>query len=152
MNFVSVSHPIGLILRQVFQNLLAFKFQSKLSTWIAKITYHTCLNHLEKKKVGLYDDNYREEDQFTDLVCSDNSPEQFVLENDRYMIITNEIDKMPIHLKSIITLYHLEDMNYSEIAEILGLPEGTVKSYLFRARSLLKDMLVSKYKKEEIWL
>jgi RNA polymerase sigma-70 factor (ECF subfamily) len=49
----------------------------------------------------------------------------------------------------VITLYHLDGMNYSEIGEATGMPEGTVKNYLFRARHLLKES-VKKYFGEEV--
>jgi RNA polymerase sigma factor (sigma-70 family) len=61
-----------------------------------------------------------------------------------------EIDKLsPIH-KTLITLYHNEEMSYEEIAQVTQLPEGTLKSYLFRARKALKNSLLQHYKKEEL--
>jgi RNA polymerase sigma-70 factor (ECF subfamily) len=50
----------------------------------------------------------------------------------------------------MITLYHLEEMPYQEIAKVTGVPEGTVKSYLFRARKRLKELLEKDYLKEEL--
>ena len=58
---------------------------------------------------------------------------------------------LPIHYKTIITLYHLEEMSYREIGGIMNLPEGTVKSYLFRGRRLLKNRLMEKYQPEDLW-
>jgi len=55
----------------------------------------------------------------------------------------------PIY-KTLITLYHQEELSYDEIAQITQLPQGTVKNYLFRARKALKENLLSVYKKEEI--
>ncbi|MES1222193.1 MAG: sigma factor-like helix-turn-helix DNA-binding protein, partial [Bacteroidota bacterium] len=55
----------------------------------------------------------------------------------------------PIY-KTLITLYHNEEMSYEEIRIITGLPEGTVKSYLFRARKALKESILNKYKMEEL--
>jgi RNA polymerase sigma-70 factor (ECF subfamily) len=61
-----------------------------------------------------------------------------------------EIDKLPIQYRTILTLYHLDEMKYQEISQILELPEGTVKNYLFRARNLLKQRLMAKYKPEDL--
>ena len=47
-------------------------------------------------------------------------------------------------------LYHVEEMQYQEIGEIMDLPVGTVKSYLFRARKQLKEKLSQKYMREEL--
>ena len=51
----------------------------------------------------------------------------------------------------IESLYHLDEMTYAEIADVMDLPEGTVKSYLFRARKALKDSIESSYGDEELW-
>ncbi len=62
-----------------------------------------------------------------------------------------EIDRLPVHYRAVLTLYHLDSMSYAEIADIVGLPEGTVKSHLFRGRKLLKERLTEKYSVEELW-
>ena len=53
--------------------------------------------------------------------------------------------------KTLVTLYHNEELSYDEIGTITGLPAGTVKSYLFRARKELKNDLLLQYKKEDLW-
>ncbi|HEY1871643.1 MAG TPA: sigma factor-like helix-turn-helix DNA-binding protein, partial [Chitinophagaceae bacterium] len=60
------------------------------------------------------------------------------------------IDKLPLIYQTLITLFHHESMSYEELTQITGLPEGTVKSHLFRARKMLKENLLSKYKKEAL--
>jgi RNA polymerase sigma-70 factor (ECF subfamily) len=59
-------------------------------------------------------------------------------------------DKLPPHYKLVLTLYHIEGMSYPEIGEVTGMPEGTVKSYLFRARNLLKEKVIKYLGKEEL--
>jgi RNA polymerase sigma-70 factor (ECF subfamily) len=56
---------------------------------------------------------------------------------------------MPEQYRTVLTLYHLNEFSYQEIEEITGFPEGTVKSYLFRGRKLLKDKL-GVYLKNEV--
>jgi RNA polymerase sigma factor (sigma-70 family) len=135
---------------QVFQNLGNFKFESKLSTWIARIAYNRCINYLEKKKTPLFDDISPGEEsietQSEDSIAPDTSTEH----QDRSSRLQVEIDKLPVQFRTILTLYHLDEMKYHEIGEILELPEGTVKSYLFRARKLLKQRLLVKYEVEEL--
>ena len=48
---------------------------------------------------------------------------------------------MPLNYRTVITLYHLNEFSCSEIQDITGIPEGTVKSYLFRARKLMKEKM-----------
>ncbi|MGH8016381.1 MAG: RNA polymerase sigma factor, partial [Candidatus Zixiibacteriota bacterium] len=61
----------------------------------------------------------------------------------------DEINGLPAPYNVIVTLYHLDDLSYQEIAEITGMPDGTVKSYLFRARKLLRERLERKYDLED---
>jgi RNA polymerase sigma-70 factor (ECF subfamily) len=58
-----------------------------------------------------------------------------------------ELDKLPEIYKLLITLYHYEELSYSEIGQIVNLPEGTVKNYLFRARKMLRERLEIIYNK-----
>ncbi len=135
---------------KVYQNLKSFRFQSKLSTWIAKITYNRCLNYLEKKKVPLFDDMTADDVGIDDFSLAVNQPDSDVVSLDLSDRVRMAIEKLPIKYRTVITLYHLEEMKYDEIAEIMQLPEGTVKSYLFRARKALKDLISAKYTKEEL--
>lgn len=136
---------------KVYQNLTGFRHESKVSTWIATIAYNTCINYLQKKKVSLFDDHTPEDKSLENISGNHMLPDEFVEERDIASRLQNEIGKLDVHLRTILTLYHLDEMSYNEIAQIMDLPEGTVKSYLFRARKRLKERLMSKYKKEEIW-
>ncbi len=79
------------------------------------------------------------------------SPDDFIEDQDLSSRLQSEIMKLPVQFRAILTLYHLDEMSYAEIAKITGLPDGTVKSYLFRARKLLKEKLIAKYQQEELW-
>jgi RNA polymerase sigma factor (sigma-70 family) len=135
---------------KVYENLGGFKFESKLSTWIAKIAYNTCLNHLEKKKVLLFDDISSDDRSLESLPGNTLAPDRLAEEKQTSSLLRKEIRKLPVHYKTIITLYHLDHMSYNEISEAMDLPEGTVKSHLFRARRLLKERLMSKYQPEDL--
>jgi RNA polymerase sigma-70 factor (ECF subfamily) len=65
-------------------------------------------------------------------------------------IVQAEIGRLPPLYQTLVGLYHQEELSYQEMAEITGLPEGTVKSYLFRARKMLKEKLLSTYKMEKL--
>jgi RNA polymerase sigma-70 factor (ECF subfamily) len=142
-----------------YKHLPGFKFQSKLSTWIGRIAFNTCFNFLEKKKLILPDDNPKEfengnsslelaANKLIDL--SSNEAENSIFRTELAEILQSAIAILsPLH-RSLITLFHYQDMSYEEIAEITGLPIGTVKNYLFRARRVMKDNILLHYKKEEL--
>lgn len=126
---------------KVYNSLGTFSFQSKLSTWIASIAYRHALNHLRGKKMKMTD---LPSDDSAAVVISSETPESVAAETDLNEHIRALIDRLPDQYRTIITLYHLEEMSYAEIGAIMELPEGTVKSYLFRARTILKEH-VKKY-------
>lgn len=137
---------------KTFKKLSGFKFQSKLSTWIGQIAYNTCLNYLEKKKLIILPKTESEGEALSSETTntSNNETENLIFQKDLSEILISEIDILPPLYKTLITLYHNEELSYEEIAQITELPEGTVKSYLFRARKSLRESLLRKYKKEEL--
>ena len=143
---------------KTFQKLRGFRFQSKLSTWVGQIAYNTCLNYLEKKKLILPDnsnnDNESADEALETLINKidnfNNETEELIFKKQLSEILKIEIEKLSPVYKTLITLYHNEELNYSEIAEITELPVGTVKNYLFRARKTLRDNLLLTYKKEAL--
>lgn len=143
---------------KAYQKLATFNFHSKLSTWIGQIAYNTCLNHLEKKKLILLDsfytddetDNEKFEKLNNDINSQNNETEILFLNTELSQILKNETDKLSPLYKTLITLFHSEELSYSEIAQITELPEGTIKNYLFRARKMLRTNLLQNYKKEEL--
>ena len=81
---------------------------------------------------------------------SDYNSELNLYEKQRAEIVRAEIERLPPVYRTLITLYHNEELTYEEIKQITSLPDGTVKNYLFRARRALKDGLLRQYKKDEI--
>ena len=137
---------------KVYKNLKKFSFDAKISTWIAKITYNTCINYLEKKKAALYDDLLPEGDFEAALSNNSFEPTENTEENNVRNILKREISVLPVIYRTVLTLYHMDELSYTEISDVTELPIGTVKSYLFRARQLLKKRLVSKYSPEELFI
>ncbi len=145
---------------KVYENLKSFEFNSKISTWIARIAYNTCLNYLQKKKLPLYEDlKAGSEDNDNEPVSAGFSeniwggtfgPEDKMIQKQTSDHLRKEISLLPVQYRAIVTLYHLDEMSYQEIGQALNLPEGTVKSYLFRARKMLKEKLLQKFREEEL--
>ncbi|WP_128546879.1 RNA polymerase sigma factor [Larkinella soli] len=134
---------------QVHKHLGEFGGESKLSTWIATIAYRTALNH-RKKTARRPADPLSEPlaDRLED--AGQANPEERLVRQDRQRFMQEEIARLPVHYRTILTLYHLEELSYEEIGAVTSLPEGTVKNYLFRARKLLKEAL-QRYQQSERW-
>jgi RNA polymerase sigma-70 factor (ECF subfamily) len=129
---------------KVYRNLAGFRFQSKLSTWIARIAWLTAVNHSRDRRR-----KYGKEVSGIDTIeqLSEN-PEEQLNKKDVASYLNQMIDQMPEHYRTVIVLYHLNEFSYEEITQITGMPLGTIKNYLFRARKLLKDKLAVNLKKD----
>ncbi|MDM8160574.1 sigma-70 family RNA polymerase sigma factor [Labilibaculum sp. K2S] len=125
---------------KVHQKLPEFRGDSKLSTWIATIAYRVSVNHLRKRKpdVDIGEPQY---ELLKHSRVSDENPEQLTQKKELKEMVQQMVDRLPAQYKTVLSLYHLEEYAYHEIVEITGLPEGTVKNYIFRARKMLKEML-----------
>jgi len=132
---------------RVYEKLSEFNFQSKLSTWIATIAYRYAINHLRKRKIFI--ENVDDEILREKLVTATN-PEIVLSEQDLDEFIVSLIERLPIQYKTVLMLFHKDNLNYLEIGEITGMPEGTVKNYLFRARKMLKEQVSKHIGKEEM--
>lgn len=130
---------------KVYEKLHTFQLRSKLSTWIANITFNHCTNFLKKKKTLLIDDIYKtqggeehSEDYFIELPGSEKYPDELIMNKELSMQLQKAMEQLSVIQKTIIQLFHQNDLSLDEIAVVTALPVNTVKSHLFRARSILK--------------
>lgn len=129
---------------KVYQNLKSFKGDSKFSTWIYRIAYNTCVDRYRKnRKVDTVSLNYSKDEDSVEieLVSNDPLPEEEVIKKERYKKLQACIAGLKPEYKSVIILRDIQNYTYAEIAEILQVPLGTVKSHISRARAALCDAL-----------
>lgn len=122
----------------VYKGLPGFAFQSKLSSWIGRIALHTAISYLRKHRkshVGVWP-----EDEAFDY-AGDDTPHDRMARKEISAHLHRLIRQLPEHYKTVLTLYHLNEFSYLEIEAATGMPGGTIKSYLFRARKLLREKL-----------
>ena len=127
---------------RVFKGIRHFRSDSRLSTWIGSIAHHVCVDYLRKKKremsVHSYDTDIKQVSNISTGVGGNITEKE-----DLKKIILAAIARLPQDFRTVITLYHLDECSYRDIAEITGMPDGTVKSYISRGRNLLREILVS---------
>ena len=119
---------------KAYRSLRTFKVGAKFSTWIFAITYHACCDRLARNK------RYSNE-EMPDRADTAPGPEREAIALDEARRLRAAIDALPEKYRTVITLYHLQGKQYEEIAEVLGLPLGTVKTHLFRAKEQLRKLL-----------
>lgn len=130
---------------KVYRNLKAFRKDSKFSTWIYRIAYNTCIDNHRKKRFKLLPLNRGGDDERDmDIPSPTPLPEDQVISDEQYSIIKECIARLKPEYKSAIILRDIQNYSYREIADILNIPMGTVKSNISRARALLRDDLKSR--------
>ena len=128
---------------KIYTSLPGFRFDAKLSSWIFKISYRRCLNYLAKKRVSLYEDTNGVEQTLEDVKGDTFSPIEQLVQRELIDRVHGLLKRLAPVQRTLISMYHLEGFSYSEIAEATELPDGTIKSYLYRARQKLQKMAVA---------
>ncbi len=135
---------------KVYRNLDKFRGESRLSTWIGRIAANRCIDFLQAKKLKI--DPTPIEETITLADESNPGPETASVQRNLTEILKKEIETIPNPYRTVLTLFHLDELTYEEIGSVLDMPGGTVKSYLFRARKKLRERLSSRYSIEELML
>jgi RNA polymerase sigma-70 factor (ECF subfamily) len=121
-------------LMRIWKALPGFAGQSALSTWVYAITKNGCLSELRKKRPQVSiddDDEYNAE--VAGLASSD-------ADDSATVSVGQLLDQLPERYRQAVTLFYMEDRSYEQTAESLGLPLGTVKALLHRARKRLIEL------------
>jgi len=132
---------------KAYRQLEAFRGDSKFSVWLYRLTYNLCIDFLRKKpktQVVSISAYQQESGDFPDLELPDvrELPEDSVSRRELRKEIAEGINKLSQSHREIIIMREINDMSYTEIAETLGISEGTVKSRLARARLSLANILM----------
>jgi len=122
---------------RVHDNLGQFRGEARFSTWLYRIAYRVALNHARSARFRLPHDSI---DVLRSLVASDDPREQ-MLAAERAEVVARALDALPDLYRTVIDLYYWHDAPVAQIAQFLGAPENTVKSYLARARERLRRTL-----------
>jgi RNA polymerase sigma-70 factor (ECF subfamily) len=127
---------------KAYQKLKDFKPEASLYTWLYRIAVNTCLDY---KKRPFFESLFRRSDEgeeFVEEPISDwPSPEKLYESKQMGVALHNSIRKLPPKLRTAIILKEIEGLSYDEIADILEVSIGTVKSRISRARDELKKLL-----------
>jgi len=133
---------------KAFNSLASFNDDYAFSTWLYKIAINNCIDHFRKKKLKTFpiDKPIESKDgsikrEFPDVSYQ---PDQYLLSREKDKLINEAIQNLPPKYRIAIVLRHNEDKSYEEISEIMGIPLGTVKARIFRAREMLKKQLKHK--------
>lgn len=130
---------------KAYQKLRTFDSASAFYTWLYRIAINTSIDSLRKKKTRSVDS--LDDDRFKEVgfepMSKDPSidPERVAVRAERAAILRNAVASLSHKLRAVAVLHDVEGLSQEEVAEILKIPVGTVKSRVSRARSELKYLL-----------
>lgn len=132
------------------QKLKDFKPEASLYTWLYRIAVNTCLDY---KKRPFFESLFRKSDEgeeyITEAVSKEPTPEKLYESKQLGLALRKSLGKLSLKLRTAIILKEIEGLSYEEIAEVLDVSIGTVKSRLSRAREELKA-LMKKFREQKL--
>lgn len=134
---------------KVYRSLGRFDPAFKFSTWLYRIASNRAIDHLRRKSPRLIPiDEHAGTDRTSETVVQLRSPgrgpDELLAAQELGEQIQTAVDELPLPYRELILLRHMQGLPYETIASVKGLPLGTVKNRLFRAREMLKKRLEPK--------
>ena len=133
---------------KMYRSLGSFKGDSSFETWFTRILINCCLDELRKRKAS---PGYEDIDDHFDLADHSPGTEEQILKKERQKAVTEAIRQLPEEARNIIILREFRGLSYEELADVLDLEPGTVKSRLNRAKQKLKEILSESLEQNSIW-
>jgi len=118
----------------------SFRGEAKFTTWLYAVAHNLCMNRLESVRRDAHR-RMSEGDAAEELGRLHSKEEDPAVAYEREESkgsIHRQVAALPPRYRSVIILFYIQDMSYQEIAEVTGLPIGTVKTHLFRAKEVLR--------------
>ena len=131
---------------KAFGSLNFYSPQFAFSTWLFKIASNNTIDFIRKKRAKLvsleYDDINQDERGYIYSIPADVlTPEEEIVRMQRASFLRKQVAMLKGRYRRLIELRYFDEYSYDEIADVLGIPLGTVKAQLFRARELLQTAL-----------
>jgi RNA polymerase sigma-70 factor, ECF subfamily len=133
---------------QAYRRLSDFRGEAQLSTWLTRIVINQALMRLRSDKrdrvvLSFNDADANEAQSLVEEMPDDKSesPRDAALRGEIRRLLEHHIDALPLPMRTVLVMRDVEDMSVQETAETLGIPPATVRTRLFRARAMLREML-----------
>jgi len=125
----------------VYQRLAGLKNSEAFPSWLAKIITNLCFKQAQKNRPHISLENLSADESKLPAARPDTEPETALLNEEKDALIRRAVRELPLGYRAALVLREFEGYSYTEIAAIMDIPPGTVKSRLHKARALLAEKL-----------
>ena len=135
-----------------FRAIGRFRGESSLATWLSRVVLHECLERLRRQwrrssivQLVSSDADERVEHEFMSQPSPGATPHDHAERSEIRALLERRLDQLPEAFRTVFVLRGVEEMDVSEVAGCLGIPDATVRSRFFRARSMLRELLAQDF-------
>jgi RNA polymerase sigma factor (sigma-70 family) len=125
-------------LLRVYTKINTYQEKAQFKTWVQKIVSNICIDQYRRKKQSISIDEHQI------VISSEQNLESDFIRDATASDVRQAIEQLPEHHRTAIVLCYLQDFSYQEIADTMDLPINTVKSYIFRGKQTLQNVLQTK--------
>jgi RNA polymerase sigma-70 factor (ECF subfamily) len=131
---------------KIYNSLERYRCDYKFSTWLYRIAHNAAIDHIRRNSVNAQSIETENGDGAYQIQIESTAPtpEQDRERSEWRTEIEAVVKCLPTAYRDLIVLRHSRDLSYDEIAEVTGLPLGTVKNRLFRAREMMRELLIER--------
>lgn len=122
---------------KAYENMESFdKNCGKFSTWFYRIAQNHCIDYCRKRKIN-YTDEDMDKIKESEFTLKNNGPEQLYLKKEEILALEKAMQKLEVKYKLPLVYRYVQDLSYEDIADIMNLPLGTIKTNIYRAKEKL---------------
>lgn len=124
---------------RAFERFDTLREPEKFSVWVGSIAINSARDIFRRQRREILSDT--ETLEAVDLLETAGDPEDRICHSEQVQILREAVSKLPLDSRAVVVMHYLQEQGVADIARTLGIPEGTVKSRLYHARSLLRKMV-----------
>ena len=125
---------------KAYRSITTFRFQSSFTTWLYQIVKNTFLD-FSKSRAGRERAMSRPLDGAGDLLAEAALADDALVREEERRALQRALERVPLAYRMAVVLFDMQGLSYDEIAQVLGVPVGTVKSRLKRGRDALRELI-----------
>ncbi|KPK87028.1 MAG: RNA polymerase subunit sigma-24 [Bacteroides sp. SM23_62_1] len=129
---------------KAFKNIDQYTPSYAFSTWLFKIATNNCIDFIRKKRasiISIDQSNDNQDSQSITIQSDTPDPEEHMINEQKIRLLRDVVSNLKPRYRTLVELRYFKEYSYEEISDELGVPLGTVKAQLFRARELLFNIL-----------